>query len=142
MIEGSIYGVEGWATWQAGSSWRFSGGFTTIQHDLGIEPGSTDPVGPSALGNDPNYQVLLRATHNIGTRHELDVTARRIDDLPEPAVPAYTAVDVHYSWLMRGDLVLSLAVQNLFDRAHPESGNAADRSEIERAAYLKIQWTP
>jgi iron complex outermembrane receptor protein len=142
MIAGKVYGVEAWATWQAAERWRLSGGLATLQHDLAVKPGSLDPVGPSALGNDPNYQLLVRAAHNFGSRHELDVALRRVDDLPNPVVPAYTAVDVNYSWLLRRDLTLSLRVQNLFDRAHPESGNAVDRSEIERGAFLKIQWTP
>ncbi len=142
MIAGNIYGVEGWATWQAADRWRLSAGLTTLQHDLGLKPGSTDPVGPSALGNDPNYQVLVRAAHSIGSRHEVDVMLRRVDDLPTPAVPAYTAVDVNYSWLMRRDVTLSLTLRNLFDQAHPESGNAANRSELERSAYFKVRWTP
>ncbi len=142
QIAGSIYGVESWATWQAAERWRLSGGFTTLQEDLAIKPGSTDPVGPSALGNDPEYQVLMRSSHSIGPRHELDVMLRRVDDLPSPVVPAYTAVDMNYSWKLRRDLTLSLAVQNLFDESHPESGNPTQRSEIERAAYMKVQWTP
>ncbi len=142
MIAGDMYGVESWATWQAADRWRLSAGLTTLQSDLGIKPGSNDPVGPSALGNDPDYQVMVRASHNIGSRHELDAMARRVDELPNPFVPAYTAVDLHYSWLLRRDVVISFALLNAFDSAHPESGNLATRSEIERSAYLKVQWTP
>jgi iron complex outermembrane receptor protein len=142
MIAGEMYGVEGWTTWQAADRWRLSAGLSTLQNDLAIKPGSPDPVGPSALGNDPDYQLLMRASHTINSRHELDVMVRRVDELPSPVVPAYEAVDVHYSWLLRRDVVISVTLQNLFDRAHPESGNAATRSEIERGAYLKVRWTP
>jgi iron complex outermembrane receptor protein len=142
MMAGSIYGVESWVTWQAAERWRLSAGLNTVQNDIAIKPGSTDPVGPSALGNDPDYQAMVRAAHNIGSKHELDIMLRRVDELPTPVVPAYTAVDVHYSWQLRRDVVLSLALQNLFDQTHPESGNPGQRSEIERGAYLKVQWTP
>jgi iron complex outermembrane receptor protein len=142
MIAGSIYGLESWATWQVAEGWRLSAGLSTLQHDLAIKPGSTDPVGPSVLGNDPDYQVMLRTAHSIGSKHELGAMLRRVDELPAPVVPAYTAVDVNYSWQFRPDIALSLALQNLFDRAHPESGTPAGRSEIERGAYLKVHWTP
>jgi iron complex outermembrane receptor protein len=142
MIAGNVYGVESWATWQVADRWRLSAGLNTLQHDLAIKPGSTDPVGPRALGNDPNHQVMMRAAHRMGSKHDLDIMLRRVDELPAPVVPAYTAVDVHYSWQLRRDVELSLALQNLFDAAHPESGNPAQRSEIERGAYLQVQWTP
>jgi iron complex outermembrane receptor protein len=138
MIEGSMYGAEAWTSWQASSRWRFSAGVTTLRQNLRVKPGSTDPQGPSALGNDPEYQWLLRVSHNIARRHELDVMLRRVDELPQPQVPAYTAVDVNYSWHLRNDLVISLAIQNLFDSAHPESGSLAERSEYPRGAYLNV----
>lgn len=50
MIQGSIYGIEPWATRQVSDRWRLSGGLTVLQHDLSLKPGSTDTVGPSALG--------------------------------------------------------------------------------------------
>jgi iron complex outermembrane receptor protein len=142
MIEGEIYGIGGWATWKAGERWRMSGGFTTLEHDLGLKPGSTDPVGPRALGNDPEYQLLLRSSHDFGARQQLDVMFRRVDDLPSPVVPAYSAVDAHYSFRLGDDITLSLAVQNLFDDSHPESGAAPGRSVFPRAGYLEFRWSP
>jgi iron complex outermembrane receptor protein len=140
MIEGKIYGVETWASLQAAESWRLSAGLTAIEQDLALKPGSTDAVGPSALGNDPEYQWMLRSSHNFGSRHQLDIMLRRVDDLPNPQVPSYTALDVNYSWELRR-FVLSIAVQNAFDSAHAESGGAANRSEYPRGAYLKLRWS-
>jgi iron complex outermembrane receptor protein len=142
MIEGSIYGIEAWGTWEGTERWRMSAGLTTLREDLGVKPGSTDPVGPSALGNDPEYQLLLRSSHDFGERHSLDLMLRRIDELPRPAVPAYTAVDVNYSRRIGRDFALSVTVQNLLDAAHPESGAAPARSDIARAGYLKFSWLP
>jgi iron complex outermembrane receptor protein len=139
MIDGNMYGLETWATWQPVDRWRLSAGLTRLTQDLALKPGSTDPVGPSALGNDPDYQWMMRSSHNIGQRHELDIMLRRVDELPEPHVPAYTAVDANYAWHFE-HLVLSLSVQNVFG-SHPESGGAANRSEYPRGAYLKLQWS-
>jgi iron complex outermembrane receptor protein len=67
---------------------------------------------------------------------------RRVDELPQPAVPAYTAVDINYSWHFKNDFALSIAAQNVFDGSHPESGAAPNRSEFRRGAYLKLRWSP
>jgi iron complex outermembrane receptor protein len=138
-IEGKVYGGEAWATWQPSGRWRVSTGFLALEKDLVLESGSADPVGPSALGNDPEYQWLLRSSHDIADRHELDVLVRRVGALPDPAVPAYTAVDVNWSWRLPR-FTLSLAVQNLLDDDHAESGNPTNRSEYPRGVYLRLRW--
>ena len=81
---------------------------------------------------------MLRASYDIAQGQALDFMVRRSDELPQPQVPAYTAVDVNYSWRIRDKLVLSLAVQNLLDTSHAESGAANNRSEYPRAAYLNV----
>ena len=88
MIEGRTYGLEGWAQWQVRPAWRLSAGFTTLKKDLALRPGSTDPVGPSNLGDDPSFQWSLRATLNPADGQELDVALRRVASLPQAAVPA------------------------------------------------------
>lgn len=53
-IERTTQGVEVWASYDATRTWRLSGGVTVLRKDLRVKPGSPDPVGPSALGNDPS----------------------------------------------------------------------------------------
>lgn len=139
-IEGDTYGVEGWAAWQVLPAWRLSAGGMSLRKHLRLEEGSTDPVGPSALGNDPEFQWMLRSAHDLGSSQELDIALRRVGSLPSPSVPEYTAVDLRYAWRVRRGLELSATLQNAFDPAHPEINAAPARSEIERALYLKVQW--
>jgi iron complex outermembrane receptor protein len=142
-IEGPVYGVEAWAAWQTTRIWRLSGGLSTLRKDLRLKPGSTDPVGTSnpTLGNDPQYQWMLRSSVTFGHRHESDVMIRRVGELPNPVVPAYTAVDMRYAWRPRSDLELSLTGQNLFDRSHFEFGDVFSRSEFKRAIFLQARWS-
>ena len=140
MIDGNTSGIEAWATWQVRPWWRLSGGFTTLHKDLRLKPGSTDPVGPSNLGNDPNYQWTARAAFDLPHAQELDVMVRRIASLPEPSVPAYTAVDARYGWRARPDLELSLVARNLLDAGHPEFNAAPGRSELGRSVLLQLKW--
>ena len=139
-MEGTANGIEAWATFQATRAWRLSGGFTTLHKHLRLKPGSTDPVGPSALGNDPDQQWMLRSAFNFTDRHEFDVMVRHVSSLPQPAVPAYTAADARFGWRASRDVEVSLTLQNLFDREHAEFGVAPGRSEYQRGVFLKLLW--
>jgi iron complex outermembrane receptor protein len=139
-MEGTTSGVEAWATYQATRAWRLSGGFTTLHKHLKLKLGSTDPIGPSALGNDPDQQWMLRSAFNFTDRHEFDVMVRHVSSLPQPAVPAYTAVDARLGWRVNRDTEVSLTLQNLFDSQHAEFGVAPGRSEYQRGVFLKLLW--
>jgi len=140
MMEGNTRGVEAWAHWQVTQNWRLTGGLNTLRKNLRLKPGSTDPTGPSAQGNDPRHQWMLRSSLNLTPRHEFDFSVRRVGTLPSPVVPAYTAVDARLGWHASRDVELSLSVQNLFDRGHVEFGAPASASELRRAAWVKLLW--
>ncbi|HUO81807.1 MAG TPA: hypothetical protein VM616_02995 [Gammaproteobacteria bacterium] len=78
------------------TAWRLNLGGFVMDQDISQEGGSTDMLGPRTLGNDPDFQLMLRSTLDIGPYRELDVMLRHVDDLPDPAVPSYTAVDVRF----------------------------------------------
>jgi len=142
MIEGNTSGLEAWGTWQVRPWWRLSGGLTTLHKDLRLKPGSADPVGPSNLGNDPDYQWMARTAFDLPHGQEFDLMVRRVAALPEPSVPAYTAVDMRYGWRVRRDVEVSFTVRNLLDRKHPEFNAAPGRSDIGRSALLQVKWSP
>jgi iron complex outermembrane receptor protein len=140
QIKGIENGVESWANLQATPAWRLSGGFSTLRQHLGVKPGSTDPVGPIALGNDPDHQWSLRSQLDITERHEFDVMLRRVGSLPVEAglpVPGYTAVDARLGWRPTRAMEMSLVLENLFDREHAEFTTA---SQYGRAVFLKLVW--
>lgn len=139
-IEGTTNGIEAWGGYRATRSWRLAGGWMLLRQHLKRKPGSTDIGGVNALGNDPNHQWMLRSTHDITPRHELDVMVRHVGGLPNPSVPDYTAVDARLGWRASRDLELSLALQNLLDSSHPEFGAAPGRSEFGRSVFLKALW--
>ena len=139
-IEGRTYGLELWGALQALQDWRLSAGLTTLRMDLHTESGSNDPTGPSALGNDPHYQWQIRSSMNLPYRTEFDVMLRRVGELPNPRVPAYSALDLRLGWRARRDLELSVTLQNALDRSHPEINAAPGRSEIDRGVFLRAKW--
>ena len=149
-IEGSTHGLELWANQELTPAWRMSAGVLLLEKHLRRKASSTDPFGPSVLGNDPSQQWMLRSSHDLGPRLELDIMLRHVGKLPSPHVPSYTAVDAHLGWRITKTLEVSLSLRNLFDRRHPEFnaletlypgiGAIETRSEYERGAFVKLLW--
>ena len=142
MIDGQTWGVEGWASWQALPTWRLSASLSTLKKDLRLRPGSTDPAGPVNLGNDPSRQWSLRSSWEPADGQHLELAVRRVSALPDPAVPAYTAVDAAYAWRVSEGFELGVELRNLFDPDHAEFGSAPARSQIGRSIALRLKWTP
>ncbi len=133
-IEAQIYGLEAWGDFQATERWRLSAGVLLRRDDLDLAPGSIE----TSQGNDPSNQWLLRSSLNLGPAHEFDLTLRHVGELPDPQVPAYTALDLRLGWKPTPNAELSLSAWNLLDSAHGEFGEATSRSEVERSLYLEL----
>jgi iron complex outermembrane receptor protein len=141
-IHGSAYGLETWGTWEVADALRLSAGLLLLRKRLDLDVGSTDPTGVTNpnLSNDPEHQWLLQAATDLANNHQLDATVRHVAQLPNPIVPAYTAVDLHYGWRMRRELELSVTLRNALDDQHAEFNPAPARSEIAREIYAKVEW--
>jgi iron complex outermembrane receptor protein len=119
-----------------------SAGAVFLTEELRLRPDSGDTSGIAAAGNDPKHQYTLRSSHDLSSEQQLDLMARHVGELPNPRVPAYTAIDARFGWRFRRDLEFSATAQNIFDRRHPEFGAPASRSEIERGIFLRLKWSP
>jgi iron complex outermembrane recepter protein len=141
-IEGDVYGVEAWAAWRVTERWELSGGLNTLEKDLVLEPGCGDPAGVNnpTLANDAEFRWTRRWSLQLPRGLLLDVGVRRVDSLPNPDVPRYTAVDGHLAWHQGERLALTLGVRNLFDAAHPEFEAAPNRSELPRSVLVSVDW--
>lgn len=139
LMEGRATGIEAWGVFQASPSWRISGGYTALDEELRLKPGSNDAAGPLASGNNPSHTWQLRSSWNIGSGGNLDLGVRHVADLPRNAVPDYTAVDLRFGWRLRDGLELALTGRNLTG-SHAEFGPIATRSELDRSVYLTLVW--
>jgi iron complex outermembrane recepter protein len=134
--EGDVQGVEAWGSWRPADWWRLSAGMVRLDQDLVARPGSVVPAGE---GNDPKGWYKLRASFDLGSSWDLDLMLRRYEELPNPPVPSYTALDARLGWYLSRGVELSLLLQNLTDRRHAEFGAPASRAELERAAFFKVR---
>ena len=140
MIAGTTSGVEAWGAWQVTPAWRLGAGLGLLRERLHVEAGSTDPVGPSALGDDPHAQWSLRSSLDVARGQELELALRHVGALPQPAVPSYYATDVRYGWQFGPGWTLAVVARNLFARDHLEFGKAPGRVEIPRSVIAQLEW--
>lgn len=141
-VEARTSGIEAWGSYRPSPSWRLSGGFVLQDVERRVKPGRIELGTIGSLGNDPERKALLRSSWDITPRHELDVALRHVGALPDPAVPAYTTVDLSLAWRASRSVELSLAVKNVFDRHHVEWGAGTDRVEFDRTVFLRATWAP
>ncbi|WP_395685280.1 TonB-dependent receptor plug domain-containing protein [Caenimonas koreensis] len=139
-FSGKLTGVEAWGSYRVSDSWKINLGTTQMREQFTALAG-TSPVGGSAqLGNDPRSRWNFGSSWDLGGGHELDVTARRVGGLPNPAVPAYSAVDVRWGWHVRPGMQFSVTVRNINDPSHTEWGAGGARAELSRGAIAKLVW--
>jgi iron complex outermembrane recepter protein len=136
---GRTQGLEAWVRARPLARWRLEGGFTLLSQRLQANAGTLDLAGLAALGNSPRHQSQLRSSVALGAGWHWDADLRRVGALPDPAVPAYTALDTRLSWFAAPDVEWTLGVQNLGDTAHAEWGVLGKRAVFKRAAFLRLR---
>jgi len=139
QMEGRANGIEAWGVFQATPAWRLSAGYTALDEDLWLKPGSNDVAAPLAAGNNPSHTWQLRSSWNVGARGNLDLALRHVAELPHQQVPDYTTMDLRFGWHLRDGMELALTGRNLLDE-HAEYGPLATRSEFGRSVYLSLVW--
>jgi iron complex outermembrane receptor protein len=139
-LQGRTRGVEAWAQWHATERWRLDAGGAVLRTSLEVTPGGVDLGGIASLGNDPRHWIKLRSSMDLTPRHTWELALRRFGALPQPAVPAYTAVDTRLAWQATPSVELALVGRNLFDKRHAEWGSPANRVEFERELLLQLRW--
>ncbi len=132
------WGAELSGVFRATDWWRLRGGYTFFNREVWRAEGGLDLNRGRAEGNDPENQFVLQSMMNLPRGFELDFTARYVDSLPAPHVPAYFAFDARLGWKLNEHLEISVVGQNLWDNRHPEFGALATRQEIPRSIFGKV----
>ncbi|MEA2326420.1 MAG: iron complex outerrane recepter protein [Thermoanaerobaculia bacterium] len=137
-MKGVTSGVEIWGSYQANSRWRLSGGFDGLREHLELKAGSNDSASLQQEGRDPKQSWRMRSSLDLPLHGEFDVIARRVSRRSNPAVPAYSAVDLRYGWKPRPGMELSLTGQNLLGRSHGEFTDVSTRTQIGRGVFVQF----
>jgi iron complex outermembrane receptor protein len=139
-LRGRTAGVETLLTVRPASWMRWQGSWTFLDKELELRPGSADPTRGVAEGNDPRHQFGVNAALNLPNRVEVGGFLRRMGELPAPAVPAYTELDLRTSWGVTDEVELAVVGRNLLHDSHPEFGAPGPRRvEMERSVYARLR---
>jgi iron complex outermembrane recepter protein len=140
-MQGTTSGLELWASYQATTIWRLSGGFNRLRQSLHLTPYSVDVGAVQNIeGANPARWELLRSSLDLGPRTQFDLTWRYVGELSQPAVPSYTALDLRLGWRPRPNIDLSIAGQNLLGAGHGEFTDVTTRTDFKRAVFLKLEY--
>lgn len=122
QFRGRVSGLEGWGSYTVAPHWSLNAGMLLLNEHF-----SGPATSLASLGNDPHGQFSLGSRFNIGADKEFDLTLRRVGRLSTPQVPAYTALDAHFSWRISAAVEATLTGRNLTGARHQEfaSGSAA-----------------
>jgi iron complex outermembrane receptor protein len=137
-MRGDTYGVEAWGALQALAWWRLSAGLDVMHESLGFQPGASGFFGVRQAGDDPHVQAQLRSSMDLGPRVQLDATLRHVGRLPDPAVPAYTELNLRLAWNVTDHVQLAVTGFNLLHDRHREFPSPA--SAVPRSLLAELQW--
>lgn len=138
-LEGRTFGVEAWGSYQLTDWWRLSAGVHAIDKDFDVKPGRIDTAAGASAGNDPDHQVMLRSQFNPTDDIDVDISARHVDNLPQPAVKAYTALDARLAWRFVPNVEVAVTGFNLLDKRRAESGDPSRGRVIRRRIQLGMR---
>jgi len=146
-LEGKTHGLEVWGGYQLADWWRLNGGVTWLKKDLKFQPGGSRLGGVQIAGDDPDFQVSLRSSMQIGERLQLDLDLRHVDSLPAPFSPAYTELGGQLRWMVNRSLEIVFVGSNLLHHDHPEFGSAASTVQLGgvgvqtgRSFFVDTRW--
>lgn len=133
-------GLESSAIAQLTRRWQVHAAHTYLWKELTFDAGSTDPSGGVAEANDPRHIFKLRSYLTVTSRIELDTFIRHYSSRPQPAVDAYSEVDLRLGYRVTPGWDLSVIGTNLLHDRHVEFRAGTPPETYERAVSLRSVW--
>lgn len=135
--EARTWGIEAWGSYDVSPTWRLSAGASTLTKEYDATRTPEDISGLVSIGDDPDYQILLRSQHDLAEAVELDVRLRAVGDLA--VVEDYVEADVRLGWRLTDTLELSLTGQNLLEDRRVETGDPFRGRAFGRSIFGALQ---
>lgn len=138
-IQGSTYGLETWADYRVTDWWRLSAGLNLMGERLRFKPGASGLLGLSQVGDDPGQVAKLQSSMTLPHGITLDAFLRYYSPLPNPAVPAYTELNLQAGWMINDRLRLAVTGENLLHPQHLEFP-AQGAHAVPRSVFVSLSW--
>lgn len=138
------HGFEIAADWQVTPHWQIQPHYARLYLR---NPRLSDPALSQLQdqweGSVPRDRASLRSSWTWGRGHQFDVWLKYTSSMRNPAVPAYTALDLRYAWRIGRHVTMALIGQNLLDQRHLEfvpDTLPMQPTEIGRSLMIKGAW--
>jgi iron complex outermembrane recepter protein len=136
------WGIETRLHGQPVAWWSWHVAYALLETDFSLDPGSRDPTGGQAEGNDPRHRLQARSYLDLPGGFGLNAWLRYVDRLSFVETPSYLEMDLQLGWRASRALELALVGRNLLHDSHPELGrDSPNREEVERSLYGKVTWS-
>lgn len=159
-LKGETYGTELAVDWHPTKWWRLYGSYIFLEMKLHADqslPPEIITAAESNQGHNPQHQVYLQSSWDVGHDVEVDLMGRYVSRLDgfnpgniqgfPDAIEAYASMDARIAWQPLRTLELSVVGQNLLDNHHPEFSSSPQGqvlrnplAEIRRSVYGRVKW--
>jgi iron complex outermembrane receptor protein len=137
-----VSGLEASLDWRPTTAWRLQGNYSWLLYRVHTAD-SPNQVPSDYTDVSPTNQVSLRSSLDLSHNLRWDAWLRHVSRIKSYGIPAFTTLDMRLAWQAGKDLEIALVGQNLLDKVHPEFATqyfVSTPSEIERSAYVKVDW--
>jgi len=142
-ISGETHGLELLAKGRPAHMWELSASYTLFEIHLHQSSASQDfATAPESEGSSPTQEFQIHSLLNLPHKLEFDSALFHVGRLVEPAIKAYTRLDLRIGWRPTKAFELSGGGRNLLQSQHYEfgSGGLVQAEPVGRSAYLKANW--
>jgi iron complex outermembrane receptor protein len=141
LLNAKSSGAELTATWRPSSWARLIVGARYLDKTLDLDVESRSPNRGQSEGNDAREIVTSQLSLDLPHNVQFDAVVRHVGRLPQPAVPAYTTVDLRLAWRPSRQWELAVGGRNLFVPRHTEAIQAsAPVEQVRPAGTISITW--
>lgn len=138
-LDAESHGVEVTTMLQPTPAFLLKGSYRFLDLDFTRAPGSRDVTDGEPEGNDPRHLLALQAHVTLPGDWEFDAYYRHASQLPRPATPAYSTLDLRLGWRPAEHWEIALIGANLLREAHRELITPSSLNEwVPRSLTLKL----
>ena len=149
------YGLEVSANWFVSDSWRIQASYSWLHLDAHLDQDidtSDYAYDPATETRDPEHNLSLRSSFDLGHDVDLDVWMKYVSELEQYSENALgSGIDDHFdldlqvAWKASRDIELSLSGRNLLESSHSEFGQEPlqlyFRNSVPRSFYAQLKWS-
>jgi iron complex outermembrane receptor protein len=141
LMKADGYGVEAWGSYGPTDWWRLKAGLLIQHQDRSFRPQSSGLGGVSSAGDDPNHQVTLQSSMDLGDAVTWTADLRWVGMLPDPKVPEYVELNTRLAWQVNETLEIAVSGFNLLHDHHLEyeQAGATTGDEVDRSVFVETR---